>query len=221
MWLVVLLSGCYERVVVDARIHARAGELELVVQRQAVDALEGHGGCSDAADCVTRIRETLDREARELAELGATDIVSGVAIRDGDLDLVAAYRAPLSAPLFGGGNVMRQVVEARPSGRLRTVAAVLAADEPPVEGDDGPLTGSRTTVTVDGPWRRYDVIGEEPASLWVFPRGRPRVHVEVALLGEGGQPAEIEPWIGGVAGLEDALRQSGLVVDPAALLDAR
>lgn len=218
MWLLAFLAGCYERVVTDARIDVRREMVHVVVQRQSVDAQEGHGGCTDAPDCVTKLREVLDREAKELAAAGATDIVGGVALRGDELDIVQAYEAPLGSSLFDGDAILRRVTETRPSGKIRVLPAVLVADELPTPGSG---VGSRTTVTVDGPWRRFDLSGDPAAALWVLPRGRPEVHAVVERLNEDGTLAEIDPWVSGVPGLADALRASGLVVDVEAVLRPR
>lgn len=209
-----LLAGCYEEVVVDARVDVRGETARFVVQRQGVDAQENGVSCTEAAACVDAIRSGLAEDEAELAGKGASGLRSGVVLRGDELDYVVAYDASLSSAAWGDTAGLRSVQVTR-GGRTRALPAVIAFDEAP--GAAGTIQ-TRTTATVDGPFILYEISSDPRVAMWVLPRGRPVIHLEIQLLGEGGAAEEITPWVPGVPGLADALRQSGLVVDPAALL---
>ena len=204
--LLFVLIGCYERVVMDARVDAHRGEVRLVVQEQGADNQIDSGACEGADGCLAAIRAHLATERTELEGQGARELVNGVFLRDGELDLVAAYTVSLDAKLLAGGGPLRMVTSVDGRGRSRSVVGVLQTPDT----DDG-----RSTVTATGRYTRYDT--GEAGVLWVFPRGKSTVHLEQQLRSDG-QDAVVEPWVAGVPGLEAAIRTSGLLLDPATLI---
>jgi hypothetical protein len=204
--LLLALVACYEAVIVDARVDARHGTVHLVVRQQGLDPQVGETACTTADACLTAIRAQLARDREELTDYGATSVVNGVVLRDGELDLVSVYDAPLTARLFDTGSLLLRAPTEDQRGPQRAVAVLV---QPP---DD---TQHRTVIRVDGRYRRYAI--PDVGTVWTLDRGHPQVHLEYHLLADAGGDIVVEPWVAGVAGLDEGIRQGGLLLDPALL----
>lgn len=204
--LLFTLLACYERVVMDARIDVPHQTVRVLSQQQGLDnQVGGASACGDAAACVAAIEAQLAEDRTQLAAASVTDLRNGVWIRDGELDLVSAYTAPFTSSLFEGGAPLRLLPQ-QVRGRSRPVMGLLVAPD----GAD-----VRATATATGP---YTVLSlSDAGNLYLFPKGKPRVHFEHQNRSEG-EDVVIEPWVASVPGLVEALGAKGLLLDPASVL---
>ncbi len=202
--LFLTLLACYERVLTDARIDVRKEVVHVLSQQQGVDDQIEGAACTDVAGCLAALTNHLAEERSQLAAMAATDIVNGFYLRDGELDLVVAYTAPLSSELFAGGAPLQRVA-AEVNGKQRVFAVV----RQPL-----PDENARMTVSATGPHARLSLA--EDGDLWTFTRGRPRVHLTYQNVRDG-VDLVIDPWIQNIPGLEAALRADPRFLDPAGL----
>lgn len=203
MWF-LLFVGCYERVIADITVSPARGTVTAVVQQQGWDDRFSGDGCGDAAACLAALQRERAERRDELVRGGATDVITGFVVREGELDLVERYTAPIDAKLFQDDAVVRAIGWQRGKRSDRVASLFVAAEE----------KETRTVVEATR-GERWDL--GELGTLWTFRRGRAQVHVVTEILDEG-TPVQITPWLGERAGLLAALEASPLKLDPSTLV---
>lgn len=205
--MILLLLGCFERLVVDIRVDARRQLVHVVSVEQSSDR-PGSEECTTVEACLAILRAARAEAAGDLVAAGALAVRTGLSVRGNELDFIDTYDAPLASELFAGDSVVQRVTLTDQRGRVKTMAGIFAVDDP---------KQSRTVVTGSGTYQRLAGSMDPPMAVWFFPRGRGTAHVEVTVLDGEGNDTQIEPWIDKVAGLADALRASDLFLDPTTL----
>lgn len=148
MWF-LFLAGCYERMVVELRVDARHGCVEVTEEQQGWDAQIGEEACASATACLTAIQARLHEERTRLATNGAQEVTNGVFLRDGELGFRTRYRARLDAPIFTEGGYLDRVQILDRNARPRDVVAIW--EGPPEQGRRAPATSWPTGPATTGP----------------------------------------------------------------------
>lgn len=191
--LLLLLTGCWDKVTVDYR--ANLPDRTLTTTVHYWNAWPSTVGCEgvDAPTCAVKIRESIAKDTADLAEKGGVVTGAGATLRDGELDLVYTLTGPLD--MFNEDHQGWEVVTtssscplARPRERLSLTME---------QADD-------SVVTASGRWRRVDRPDEDDViTTWIFRGDEAVVHFE-SDSGEGSEKAG--PWTNALPGLEAALR---------------
>lgn len=198
--LLVFLIGCYDRVSLDFAVDLRARETTATARYW--NAWPSTVGCegADAATCAAGVRQTLARDAADLAEKGVTVTTAAATIREGELDLVYVYEGPLAAEAFGDEGFRFVVVEedgpcrlTGPRERVALVTSMDAKDE------------AEIALDVRARARRIVERGDETRTTWIFRGRRAQVHLE-----SRAADSAHGPWTDAIPGLEAALRDAGV-----------
>lgn len=207
--LLVLLVGCYDSATTTITLDVKAGTAHVL--KQLHNAWPDTVGCEapEAVEaCVDSIREALEDARTELTDDGATVQTAGVVLVDGRLDLLFDYVAPVGTEALSDQGItilhlddrtQAQVEKSKP-GKKHVAMITL------------PLANGKIDTRVDGRYRLLSSrLGDEELAIHLF-RGR------IAEIVSEWTAPEDKPgpgaWVGQRPGLEEALRASGLVVEP-------
>lgn len=211
----LLLAACYDGATTTITLDVKTGAAHVV--QQLHNAWPDAVGCDDVPEgdvdgCVAAIRNHLDEARADLVEKGATVTATGLILADGELDLRFDYVAPVgSATLSEQGLVFawledrssRQVEKDRP-GKRRLAMFTL------------PISTGKNTTEIDGRYRLLSgAVEGEPISVHLFKGKTATVVSEWAYAAEEGTKSP-GAWLREWPGLEEALRATGLVVEPPA-----
>jgi hypothetical protein len=210
--LLALLAGCYDSATTTITLDVKAGTAHVV--QQLHNAWPDGVGCEADASvetCVAGIRKAVDDARAELVTNGATVRSAGVVLADGELDLLYAYDAAVGskavteqglALVYLEDRSAGQVEKGRP-GKKRVALFTL------------PLADGTTATTVDGRYRLLStLVGDAPLSAHVFRGRHATITSEWTYVQEQGGKGSPGAWLRERPGLEDAIRASGLVVEP-------
>jgi hypothetical protein len=213
--LTALLPGCFDAVTTDVKLDLAAGKVH-VVQRY-VGATPDLMHCEDTtvAACVDGIRGVIEQDRKELADGGAEAASVGVVLTDGRLDVLYVYDASVDAKLLASAGLSFLHMEehtdkqwlARKPGRREVAMMELPTD------------GGINAVSIDGRYRVIEgQLAEAPVRLFLFRGKSAAVHSEWTATTQDADgktlPATPAPvWVTSQAGLEDAIRAAGLVVE--------
>ncbi|MDP2311144.1 MAG: hypothetical protein Q8P18_34305 [Pseudomonadota bacterium] len=210
--LLVLLSGCYDGATTTVALDVKAGTAH-VVQRLH-NAWPDSVGC-DAPDsvesCVAGVRTHLEDARAELVTNGATVATAGVILADGKLDILYDYVAAVGAKALSKQDLTFLYLEDRTQGQVekgkpgkKRVAMITL-----------PISGGETTTTVEGKYRLLSAQTDEAAlSVHVFRGKSASITSEWVYVPDAEGKKSPGAWLKERPGLEEALRASGMVVEP-------
>lgn len=203
MLALLLLTGCYDTLILDADLDLKAKMAHVSYDEQ--NFYQDDDKCADAPACVEVIRKEIADTKGRLTEQGSTNVVGTAQMHDGLIDLHYTYDQAITFkdPEESGFVLFRKMTPADvKKGRPGTeVVGMVTSDAP----DRAEVT------TVSGAYDIVVVPGEKVKRIWTFRGGKAHVHVEHRSLDESGKETHAEMWAGKIAGLEAALGAAGLL----------
>jgi hypothetical protein len=210
------LAACFDGATTTVTLDVKQGTARVVQHLHnawpdEVGCAEVDGALPSVETCLGGIRARLEKKRAELAEGGATVARSGVVLAGGELDFLYDYTAPVGADtmteeglafMWMDARTPRQV-EAGRAGKRRLAMVSL------------PISGGTNEVEVDGRYRRLTGgLGEDDLDIWLFSGRAATIVSEWTYTREGDGPQSPGAWLSTRPGLEEAIRGSGLVIEP-------
>ncbi len=197
--ILVLLLACYDKLVVTATVDVLADRVS--GESRLFNVWRGSVVCTDTPSCRDALAQEVHQHEATLREAGAIEVAGGLALRDGEVDLLMRWVFPLKDKVFANQTFML-VYEAPARGlltreRRRPRAAFVWFE------DDS------TQITVDRapPAARVWTLPDTPTRQGlILPGKRATLQVTFQNLTPAKEPAHEAGWISRFMSLDDALR---------------